>query len=282
MINDVNSGLSWNGTDHDGKPINIHVSGDSKSIKAVESALHHSSTIPQLRARINEITDRHKACNDTLGEIVDSTDDGTDSGKMRFSATLHRECVNVARKALGMEPIPDEVLTLPETYEYPMHGWTCFFCGETFKTIGSARDHFGNTPLSQPGCQIKVGEERGLLMALRRAEEELTRYRADDSDVMRQMNNMAFDHAQNLIRAEEVGYDKAILDIMHGKAEPELAQRIIASLTRVCPPNLVKATETKPPIDPRPSEQVSEPVSWLQIGLGGTALFILIMYAIYS
>ena len=60
-----------------------------------------------------------------------------------------------------------------DTYEMPMHGWTCFHCGETFKTPGGARDHFGSEPLAEPGCKIKAGEERGLLMALRRAEAEL-------------------------------------------------------------------------------------------------------------
>jgi hypothetical protein len=60
------------------------------------------------------------------------------------------------------------------TYPRPPHGWTCFHCGETFKTPGSARDHFGRTPDSRPGCILKVqlGEERGLLMELRRVELE--------------------------------------------------------------------------------------------------------------
>lgn len=49
-------------------------------------------------------------------------------------------------------------------------GYTCFHCQEYFSTIGSARDHFGGDSGSLAGCQIKVGEERGLLMALRKAE----------------------------------------------------------------------------------------------------------------
>lgn len=28
-------------------------------------------------------------------------------------------------------------------YLKPEHGWTCFHCGETFTTPGSARDHWG-------------------------------------------------------------------------------------------------------------------------------------------
>lgn len=56
------------------------------------------------------------------------------------------------------------------TYETPKHGWTCFFCGETFTTYGAARDHFGEQPTDLAACQIKVGEERGLVMELRRAQ----------------------------------------------------------------------------------------------------------------
>lgn len=59
----------------------------------------------------------------------------------------------------------------------PEHGWTCFHCGETFTTVGSAEDHFGPTPRSEPGCIIKVklGEERGLQMELRKVETERNR-----------------------------------------------------------------------------------------------------------
>lgn len=32
------------------------------------------------------------------------------------------------------------------TYTPPEHGWTCFHCGETFKTITGARLHFGEMP----------------------------------------------------------------------------------------------------------------------------------------
>lgn len=51
-------------------------------------------------------------------------------------------------------------------------GWTCFHCGETFKTPGSARDHFGYDSVEKPACLIKIGDERGLVMALRQAQKE--------------------------------------------------------------------------------------------------------------
>ncbi len=57
-------------------------------------------------------------------------------------------------------------------YISPKHGWTCYHCGETFTTWGSAEDHFGKTPDRIPGCLIKVqyGNERGLEMELRKIE----------------------------------------------------------------------------------------------------------------
>ncbi len=62
-------------------------------------------------------------------------------------------------------------------YRYPpeRRGWTCYHCDETFTTWGSAEDHFGKTPDSKPGCLIKIqlGNERGLLMELRKREAEL-------------------------------------------------------------------------------------------------------------
>jgi hypothetical protein len=93
-------------------------------------------------------------------------------------------------------------------------GCSSRYCGETFTTPGSARDHFGAYQDATPGCIIRVqlGEERGLLMALRRAEAELARYRAEDSDTDRAMHGMRADHARALIRAEELGYERGLRD----------------------------------------------------------------------
>ena len=57
-----------------------------------------------------------------------------------------------------------------DTYSMPPDGWVCFHCGERFTTPGGAKDHFGSHPSATAACRIKVGEEMGLLMALRRAE----------------------------------------------------------------------------------------------------------------
>ena len=60
-----------------------------------------------------------------------------------------------------------------ETYRMPVDGWVCFHCGERFTTPGGAMVHFGRRPGSTAGCLIKIGEERGLLMEIRRLEAEV-------------------------------------------------------------------------------------------------------------
>jgi hypothetical protein len=70
------------------------------------------------------------------------------------------------------------------TYTAPPHGWTCFHCGETFTTPRTARDHFGTTPDEKPGCVLKVelGGQRGLIMELRRLQDENRKLHDDISD----------------------------------------------------------------------------------------------------
>lgn len=92
-------------------------------------------------------------------------------------------------------------------------GWTCFHCGETFTTIGAARDHFGATSLAEPGCLVKVAlAERGLLMALRKTEEQLARYMAEDNDLQRLMHAQQCRHSNALRTAEEAGYERGLRD----------------------------------------------------------------------
>jgi hypothetical protein len=117
----------------------------------------------------------------------------------------------------------------------PEGGWRCFFCDEVLTTPGAARDHFGADPfLSTAACQIKAGEERGLLMALRKAEEELSGYReerlTENTELQRAYNTMAASIPQQIRRAEEVGYAKALADIEAGKLELEHGKRVMRGL----------------------------------------------------
>lgn len=123
------------------------------------------------------------------------------------------------------------------TYQQPAHGWTCFHCGETFTTQGAARDHFGFDCSAEPGCRIKAGAERGLLMALRRAEGEVARLssaqQAESADGIRQFRRLQ-SQMHHLVRdAEQAGYDKALRDVEAGKVEPDHAKRIMEALAHV-------------------------------------------------
>lgn len=110
-------------------------------------------------------------------------------------------------------PVPEQ-----DTYCMPPHGWTCFHCGETFTTTGSAATHFGATPDAQPGCMVRVqlGPERGLLMALRKAEEAAAKawsaVHEETTEAHRAMHAMQSRHAQALEDATELGYADGLRD----------------------------------------------------------------------
>lgn len=60
-----------------------------------------------------------------------------------------------------------------DTYPQPADGWVCFHCGERFKTFGGAEDHFGARPGDGLACKIKAGDERGLVMELRKVQAQM-------------------------------------------------------------------------------------------------------------
>lgn len=101
-----------------------------------------------------------------------------------------------------------------ETYTAPPHGWTCFHCGETFLTVGTARDHFGADQSAMPGCmeRVNLGPERGLLMALRRAQHRIALYMEEDTDLHRAMAALQRGHSDALRMAEEAGYERGLRD----------------------------------------------------------------------
>ena len=112
----------------------------------------------------------------------------------------------------------------------PVH-WRCFHCDETFTKAQArwAREHFGAEG-DTPVCLMRVPGEGSLLTALRNAQEELERYRAEDSDLMRALASQASDHGAAVRKAEEDGYAKALRDIEAGKIEPDHARRIVTAL----------------------------------------------------
>lgn len=92
--------------------------------------------------------------------------------------------------------------------------WRCFHCGEEFTKAQEkwARRHFGATEGDRPVCQMRVPGEHSLLAALRAAQDELARHRAEDTDLMRALYEMQSDHAAALRREEERGYARGLRD----------------------------------------------------------------------
>lgn len=97
-------------------------------------------------------------------------------------------------------------------------GWQCFHCGEVFTTVGGARDHFGADPNKEPGCliKVKVGDERGLEMELRKVEAERDTLRFQiangTTEIENSVQEMLTNHRIALRHAEEDGYKKGLDD----------------------------------------------------------------------
>ncbi len=93
--------------------------------------------------------------------------------------------------------------------------WTCFHCGDTFTDRSCAAKHFGRDEGSVPACIIK-GAEGGLLRALREAEEQaddaIQMMHAESTDAAKAYHSQRCRHAQALIAAEEVGYERGLRD----------------------------------------------------------------------
>jgi hypothetical protein len=83
--------------------------------------------------------------------------------------------------------------------------WRCFFCDEVFRSIRSARIHFGNFDSSLPLCKIDA-------VYFRSIEKELADYRAEDSSLERQIRSLECKHQIELRRAEEQGYANGLRD----------------------------------------------------------------------
>jgi hypothetical protein len=102
--------------------------------------------------------------------------------------------------------------------------WRCFHCDEVFTTEVDARNHFGRDEGCETACLIKGAGEFALLQALRNAEDEITRFRNEDSDVIRSMWAMQADHSTALRREEEKGYARGLKDARveaASRAKPE-------------------------------------------------------------
>lgn len=92
--------------------------------------------------------------------------------------------------------------------------WRCFHCDATFTKAQErwAREHFGDDMGDLPVCKMRLPGEHELLSALRKAQRELRRFYAEDTDLIRAIYAMRADHADALRREEERGYEKGLAD----------------------------------------------------------------------
>lgn len=101
-------------------------------------------------------------------------------------------------------------------------GWQCFHCGEILTTVGEAQEHFGFTQTSDPACRIKLGAERGLLAALRKAEKSAADawliIHNESSEAAKAVSQMQSRHADQFRVAEELGYERGLRDATAPKA----------------------------------------------------------------
>lgn len=89
--------------------------------------------------------------------------------------------------------------------------WRCFHCDTVFTSLTCAAIHFGADESSTCACVLP--HEQHLVKHIRDLEEQIARYRAEDSDVMRSIYTLEADHRQALIRAEEDGYNRGVRDM---------------------------------------------------------------------
>ena len=98
----------------------------------------------------------------------------------------------------------------------PLHGWTCFHCGETFVDKTTAADHFGADEFAKAACVIKAGAERGILHALRDAERQaaeiVMRLESDGTDSGRAYRALLTRYEASVRAAEELGYERGLAD----------------------------------------------------------------------
>jgi len=115
-------------------------------------------------------------------------------------------------QADGETPCPCCVNSAPA----PAKEWRCFHCDEVFTTQNDARLHFGMDQCSDPACKIKLGAEKSLLVALRRAETELQDAWAaihnETTEAAKAYYAQQSRHGEQLRAAEELGFERGIKD----------------------------------------------------------------------
>ena len=106
-----------------------------------------------------------------------------------------------------------------DTYLKPSNGWVCFHCGEHCRTPGEAEDHFGRTPDCEPAClmKIRIGGERGLIRALRKAQRRADRL-ARQVETLEYQTRLSATDWQRITGLREAYDAKLEIDSLEGRA----------------------------------------------------------------
>lgn len=197
----------------------IHVIGITGGVyKASEvdfemNELHakHYEELGGLRERVAELQDSNDALQAKLTAVTIDLEQklhfmqaSSDHFERTSGATSDRERLTSFQLRAAMERVAE--------LEGEKH-WRCYYCGEVCKTEHEARNHFGSSLGAETACQIKVAGEWALLEALRNAEDQLGRYRSEDSEVLRAMASMQSDHQKAMRGEEEAGYGRGVADM---------------------------------------------------------------------
>lgn len=83
--------------------------------------------------------------------------------------------------------------------------WRCFHCGDVFCDAEKAREHFGSSEFDKPVCTVDAAYVRSL-------EEELARYRNEDTDLHKAICALQADLAESKRKWEQIGYDRGLQD----------------------------------------------------------------------
>lgn len=94
--------------------------------------------------------------------------------------------------------------------------WRCFHCDEVFTSRHDAHLHFGGKEECDPACQIKLGAERSMLTALRRAESDAAdawfKLQNESGEAAQAYFAQSTRHQEQLRVTEELGYERGLRD----------------------------------------------------------------------
>lgn len=121
-------------------------------------------------------------------------------------------------------------LSAPAMGDQPV-AWRCFHCDEVFTDRRCAADHFGASEDSEAACRIKMGAERSLLTALRRAENDASEawaaIRTETTDSAKAYYAQNSRHQEQLRIVEELGFERGLKAQLEAERRRPLAKHVL-------------------------------------------------------